>query len=129
MYQELTGLKKPVLDKDNILHWPVLLLYAEVMSSDFIEDFCEIDMFSAHLDLISFSFTCFFTWQFVNSICHHMAKSISMIICMFEVTAFYFHHMISLLDSDANTCNLLPPSVFLVFWTIFSNGFSKRFFT
>ncbi|XP_030456179.2 uncharacterized protein LOC115677198 [Syzygium oleosum] len=52
MYRELTGLKKPVLDKDNILHWPVLLLYAEVMSSDFIEDFCEIDMFSAHLDLI-----------------------------------------------------------------------------
>ncbi|KAL6297532.1 hypothetical protein ACE6H2_005674 [Prunus campanulata] len=39
MYQELTGLRKPVLDKNNILHWPVLLLYAEVMSSDFIEDF------------------------------------------------------------------------------------------
>ncbi|KAL4359886.1 hypothetical protein AHAS_Ahas08G0122200 [Arachis hypogaea] len=39
MYRELTGLKKPVLDKNNILHWPVLLLYAEVMSSDFIEDF------------------------------------------------------------------------------------------
>uniref|UniRef100_A0A0A0LDZ3 Uncharacterized protein n=1 Tax=Cucumis sativus TaxID=3659 RepID=A0A0A0LDZ3_CUCSA len=38
-YQELTGLRKPVLDKNNILHWPVLLLYAEVMSSDFIEDF------------------------------------------------------------------------------------------
>ncbi|XP_030527931.1 tetratricopeptide repeat protein 4 homolog [Rhodamnia argentea] len=52
MYRELTGLKKPVLDKDNILHWPVLLLYAEVMSSDFIEDFCETDMFSVHLDLI-----------------------------------------------------------------------------
>ncbi|PKI41112.1 hypothetical protein CRG98_038640, partial [Punica granatum] len=29
MYQELTGLKKPILDKNNILHWPVLLLYAE----------------------------------------------------------------------------------------------------
>ncbi|KAL4558616.1 hypothetical protein LXL04_036817 [Taraxacum kok-saghyz] len=54
MFQELTGLKKPILDKDRILHWPVLLLYAEVMSSDFIEDFCETDMFSAHLDLISF---------------------------------------------------------------------------
>ncbi|PWA81560.1 Tetratricopeptide-like helical [Artemisia annua] len=38
-FQELTGLKKPILDKDRILHWPVLLLYAEVMSSDFIEDF------------------------------------------------------------------------------------------
>lgn len=56
MFHELTGVKKPVIDKDNILHWPVLLLYAEVMSSDFIEDFCETDMFSAHLDMISFSF-------------------------------------------------------------------------
>ncbi|KAK7355613.1 hypothetical protein VNO80_14873 [Phaseolus coccineus] len=46
MYRELTGLRKPVLDKSNILHWPVVLLYAEVMSSDFIEDFCETDMFS-----------------------------------------------------------------------------------
>ncbi|KAM7496160.1 hypothetical protein LguiA_020574 [Lonicera macranthoides] len=54
MYQELIGLKKPLLDKDNILHWPVLLLYAEVMSSDLIEDFCETDMFSSHLDMISF---------------------------------------------------------------------------
>ncbi|KAG5130117.1 hypothetical protein GLYMA_13G127800v4 [Glycine max] len=52
MYLELTGLRKPVLDKSNILHWPVLLLYAEVMSSDFIEDFCETDMFSVHLDMI-----------------------------------------------------------------------------
>lgn len=54
MFRELVGLRKPVLDKDKILHWPVLLLYAEVMSSDFIEDFCETDMFSAHLDMISF---------------------------------------------------------------------------
>ncbi|XP_051135414.1 uncharacterized protein LOC127254365 [Andrographis paniculata] len=52
MYQELTGIKKPVLDGNNILHWPVLLLYAEVMSSDFIEDFCETDMFSVHLDMM-----------------------------------------------------------------------------
>ncbi|XP_055813083.1 uncharacterized protein LOC129882697 [Solanum dulcamara] len=52
MYQELTGLKKPTLDKNNILHWPVLLLYPEVMSSDFIEEFCETDMFSAHLDMM-----------------------------------------------------------------------------
>ncbi|KAL1367742.1 uncharacterized protein LOC107473917 isoform X2 [Arachis duranensis] len=52
IYRELTGLKKPVLDKNNILHWPVLLLYAEVMSSDFIEDFCETDMLSVHLDMM-----------------------------------------------------------------------------
>lgn len=59
MFQELTGLRKPTFDNNNILHWPVLLLYAEVMSSDFIEDFCETDMFSAHLDMISFSVECF----------------------------------------------------------------------
>lgn len=53
MYQELTGLRKPTLDTNNTLHWPVLLLYAEVMSSDFIEDFCETDIFSAHLDMVS----------------------------------------------------------------------------
>ncbi|XP_039013720.1 tetratricopeptide repeat protein 4 homolog [Hibiscus syriacus] len=57
MYRELTGLRKPVLDKNGIFHWPVLLLYAEVMSSDFIEDFCETDMFSAHLDIM-FSESC-----------------------------------------------------------------------
>ncbi|KAK6148030.1 hypothetical protein DH2020_018942 [Rehmannia glutinosa] len=51
MYQELTGIKKPMLDKNNILHWPVLFLYAEVMSSDIIEDFCETDMFSLFLKL------------------------------------------------------------------------------
>lgn len=54
MYQELTGVKKPILDKNGFLHWPVLLLYPETMSSDFIEEFCETDIFSAHLDLISF---------------------------------------------------------------------------
>lgn len=54
MYRELTGLKKPVLDQNNILHWPVLLLYAEAMTSDFVEDFCETDMFATHLDMISF---------------------------------------------------------------------------
>ncbi|PSR86399.1 Tetratricopeptide repeat protein [Actinidia chinensis var. chinensis] len=56
-FQELIGLKKSILDKDNILHWPVLLLYAEFMTSDIIEDFCETDMFSAHLDMM-FSESC-----------------------------------------------------------------------
>ncbi|XP_052171096.1 uncharacterized protein LOC127787207 [Diospyros lotus] len=51
-FQELVGLKKPILDNNNILHWPVLFLYAEVMSSDIIEDFCETDMFSVHLDMM-----------------------------------------------------------------------------
>ncbi|KZV21759.1 tetratricopeptide repeat protein 4 [Dorcoceras hygrometricum] len=43
IYQELTGIKKPMLDKSNMLHWPVVLLYPEVMSSDIIEDVCETD--------------------------------------------------------------------------------------
>ncbi|KAH9624348.1 hypothetical protein KSS87_012411 [Heliosperma pusillum] len=70
MYRELTGLKKPYLDKNNILHWPVLLLYAEVMSSDLIEDFCETDMFSSHLDMISFAVfivvLVVFLWSAIN---------------------------------------------------------------
>lgn len=57
-FRELTGLKKPTLDEDKILHWPVVLLYAEVMTSDIIEDFCETDMFSAHLDMISSIHAC-----------------------------------------------------------------------
>ncbi|KAJ6389927.1 hypothetical protein OIU77_024201 [Salix suchowensis] len=32
MFGELAGLRKPVLDKNKILHWPVLLLYAEAGS-------------------------------------------------------------------------------------------------
>lgn len=62
-YHELTRVKKPRLEND-ILHWPVLLLYAEVMSSDFIEDFCEVDTFSAHLDMISSSIV-FFSFSFL----------------------------------------------------------------
>ncbi|GJX17289.1 hypothetical protein Tco_0218121 [Tanacetum coccineum] len=39
----------------------VLLLDVEVMSSDFIEDFCGTDVFAAHLDLISFLTQYYFT--------------------------------------------------------------------
>ncbi|CAK9140847.1 unnamed protein product [Ilex paraguariensis] len=73
MYQELTGLKIPILDKNNILHWPVLLLYAEVMSSDFIEDFCETDMFSTHLDMISSLRTFSLLFLGLNSQCTYMS--------------------------------------------------------
>ncbi|XP_047088611.1 tetratricopeptide repeat protein 4 homolog [Lolium rigidum] len=51
-FQELTGVKKPELDSMCVLHWPVLLLYPEVMSSDFIKDFPETDVFSQHLDVM-----------------------------------------------------------------------------
>ncbi|XP_075517133.1 uncharacterized protein LOC142551659 [Primulina tabacum] len=52
IYQELTGIKKPMLDKSSLLHWPVILLYPDVMSSDIVEDFCETDRFSVHLDMM-----------------------------------------------------------------------------
>ncbi|XP_078427761.1 tetratricopeptide repeat (TPR)-like superfamily protein [Wolffia australiana] len=52
MFRELTGPRMPVLDEISVLHWPVLLLYAEVMSSDLIEDFCETDVIADHLDLM-----------------------------------------------------------------------------
>ncbi|WOL03107.1 tetratricopeptide repeat protein [Canna indica] len=67
LYQELTGLRKPVLDKSGILHWPVVLLYAEVMSSDFIEDFCETDMFSSHLDMMFSEFSQPLPWDMDNA--------------------------------------------------------------
>ncbi|KAL0884438.1 hypothetical protein Bca101_008419 [Brassica carinata] len=55
MYRELTGLKKPVLDQNNILHWPVLLLYAEAMTSDFVEDFYQFLVLSLLSALNMFS--------------------------------------------------------------------------
>ncbi|KAL5996823.1 hypothetical protein ACLOJK_007745 [Asimina triloba] len=64
VYQELTGLRKPMLDKDKILHWPVLLLYAEVMSSDFIEDFCETDMVAPHYHGIKITLTRVKLWSY-----------------------------------------------------------------
>lgn len=51
-YKEHTAGRKPWQDDSKLLHWPVLLLYPEAMASDFIEDFCEVDSFSSHLDVI-----------------------------------------------------------------------------
>ncbi|WRX10830.1 hypothetical protein QQP08_003317 [Theobroma cacao] len=97
MYRELTGLRKPELDKNGILHWPVLLLYAEVMSSDFIEDFCETEMFSAHLDIISFLFSLLnikmligFTIYFVIfSVFYALSKVLNSQTCFQKVVPLY----------------------------------------
>lgn len=86
MFGELVGLRKPVLDKNKILHWPALLLYAEVMSSDFIEDFCETDMFSAHLDMISILLV-FFVFITICPINLHL---------MFPALLYILHYMISI---------------------------------
>ena len=53
-YKEHTAGQKPWLDKSRLLHWPVLFLYPESMATDFVEDFCEVETFSSHLDVISF---------------------------------------------------------------------------
>lgn len=51
MYNHLTEGRKPWVDKSAMMHWPVLFLHAEVMVSDFIEDFFEMDTFGGHLDI------------------------------------------------------------------------------
>lgn len=54
-YNQLTEGRKPSVDKSGMMHWPVLFLHPEVMVSDFIEDFFEMDTFGGHLDIISFT--------------------------------------------------------------------------
>jgi hypothetical protein len=53
-YNHLTEGRKPWVDKSAMIHWPVLFVHAEVMVSDFIKDFFEMDTFGGHLDIISF---------------------------------------------------------------------------
>jgi hypothetical protein len=50
-----TGVKKLKLHDQGVLHWPILLLYPEVMSCDLIEDFLDMGTaFMPHIDAISF---------------------------------------------------------------------------
>ena len=53
LYRQLAGKRRPWLDDACMLHWPVVLLYPETMASDLILDFCETDLFAAHIDEIS----------------------------------------------------------------------------
>jgi hypothetical protein len=53
IFNQMTKGRKPWLDKNAMLHWPVLLLHGQSMTSDFIEDFFEMDMFNGHLNIIS----------------------------------------------------------------------------
>ena len=34
------------------MHWPVMVMYPENMQQDAIEDFCERDTFTSHLDVM-----------------------------------------------------------------------------
>ncbi|EMS48380.1 Tetratricopeptide repeat protein 4 [Triticum urartu] len=93
-YQELTGVKKPKLDEQGVLHWPVLLLYPEVMSSDFIEDFPETDMFSDHLDLISLeSYVILFLIKVLH-LCHGMRTTLTqgtLLSCIVRIILYQFY--------------------------------------
>ncbi|KAH7517462.1 hypothetical protein FEM48_Zijuj09G0067500 [Ziziphus jujuba var. spinosa] len=102
MLREITRSRKPVWDKNkNNIHWPVLLLFPEVMACDFIEDFCDTDMFSSHLDIISFFF--FFFFKFFLTALDRYFKHV---ICINEVNFFsnMFSeiHLPQLLDKQNN---------------------------
>lgn len=46
------GSALPLLDESSIMHWPVVFLYPEVMERDVVQEFCELDCFSDHLDVM-----------------------------------------------------------------------------
>lgn len=53
------GKLKPTVDGEGLLHWPVLFVYPESMQQDIIEDVCETDKLSEHLDIVfSISHSC-----------------------------------------------------------------------
>ncbi|BFI41885.1 tetratricopeptide repeat protein 4 [Marchantia polymorpha subsp. ruderalis] len=66
-YRQHTGLRRPSLDRSGILHWPVLFLYGEYMTSDLIEDFPETDMFKPHLETMFGNNAPRLTWDTANA--------------------------------------------------------------
>lgn len=46
------GDRKPYLDEQSQIHWPVLFMYPEPMQMDSVEDMVETDPLSAHLDVM-----------------------------------------------------------------------------
>jgi hypothetical protein len=47
------GTKKPYVDKDGCMHWPVMLVFPETGQQDVIEDWHEEDLVADHLDVVS----------------------------------------------------------------------------
>lgn len=45
--------RKPYLDEEGSVHWPVLLMYPETMGQDVVEDWHEDEPVAAHLDVVS----------------------------------------------------------------------------
>eukprot|EP00877_Chromochloris_zofingiensis_P013621 jgi/Chrzof1/8512/Cz03g13240.t1 len=50
--QVSVGSRKPYVDDDDVMHWPVLLMYPETMQQDVIEDVCEDHVMADHLDVM-----------------------------------------------------------------------------
>ncbi|CAI7862097.1 unnamed protein product, partial [Closterium sp. NIES-53] len=48
-YKALSGARKPWADETGAVHWPVVVVYPEVMGSDLIEDACETDTLAVHV--------------------------------------------------------------------------------
>lgn len=46
------GDRKPEVDADGLVHWPVMFVYPETMQTDAVEDFLEADSLQQHLDVM-----------------------------------------------------------------------------
>lgn len=47
-----SGDRKPEVDADGLVHWPVMFVYPETMQTDAVEDFLEADSLQLHLDVM-----------------------------------------------------------------------------
>lgn len=51
--QVAVGARRPYLDEEGFIHWPVLLTYPETLQQDVVEDWHEEDTLAEHLDVVS----------------------------------------------------------------------------
>jgi hypothetical protein len=50
--QVAVGSRRPTVDADGAIHWPVLLVYPETMQQDVVEDWLDGDSVADHLDVV-----------------------------------------------------------------------------
>lgn len=50
--QVSVGSRRPYVDPDGAIHWPVLLMFPETMQQDVVEDWCDEDTLADHLDVM-----------------------------------------------------------------------------
>eukprot|EP00878_Enallax_costatus_P042157 GHUV01049242.1.p1 GENE.GHUV01049242.1~~GHUV01049242.1.p1 ORF type:complete len:121 (-),score=8.82 GHUV01049242.1:30-392(-) len=61
--QVQVGTKRPYVDSDGCVHWPVLLMYPETGQQDVIEDWHEDDSVAEHIDVVG-EMSCLRSWHF-----------------------------------------------------------------